>query len=445
MKYDLNRRKFIKSAVVGGLGVGLGSQVRAFNILPRYPLKDKFKIAIMGVNSRGSAHAKGFASLENAEVAYICDVDERALASGIDTVVKAGQKSKPKGVSDFRSALDDKSVDALTIAAPDHWHAPAAILGLKAGKHVYVEKPGSHNPSEAELLTQAVKKYNKTVQMGNQRRSWPLVIEAIQALHDGVIGRVYFARTWYTNTRPSIGQGKIIPVPSWLDYELWQGPAPRKPLKDNLIHYNWHWNWNWGTGEILNNGTHFIDLARWGLQVNHPVKAFSTGGRYQFQDDWQTPDTQIATFDFEDRKTISWEARSCNNRSINDMGAGVSFHGEEGTMEINDNAYKIFDNKGQVLKSADSAARANTTPTGPGIDFDLGHFQNFLDSIETGKAPHSAYADCSQSVLLCHLGNISYRIGRALNCDVENGHIKNDKEAMTLWRREYQPGWEPSL
>ncbi|MEO5600590.1 MAG: Gfo/Idh/MocA family oxidoreductase [Cyclobacteriaceae bacterium] len=445
MKNDLNRRKFLKSAIAGGLGAGISTQVHGFNILSAYPVQDKHRIAVMGVNSRGMAHAAGFASLKNAEIAYICDVDERALASGIEGVMKAGQKTKPKGVSDFRRALDDKSVDVLTIAAPDHWHAPASILGLKAGKHIYVEKPGSHNPSEGELLTQAAKKYNKVVQMGNQRRSWPRVREAIQALHEGAIGRVYFARTWYTNTRPSIGTGKIVAVPSWLDYELWQGPAPRKSFKDNLIHYNWHWNWHWGTGEILNNGTHFIDLARWGLDVDLPVKAFSTGGRYHYQDDWQTPDTQIATFDFEDRKTISWEARSCNPRGINDMGSGVSFHGENGTLEIKDNAYKIFNNNGDLVKSADSAGQATASQVGPGIDFDKVHFVNFLESIETGKTPHSTYSDCSKSVLLCHLGNISYRVGRALDCDPQNGHILKDDEAMKLWNREYQGGWAPTI
>ena len=262
---------------------------------------------------------------------------------------------KPKGIADFRKALDDKSVDILSIAAPDHWHAPAALLGLKAGKHIYIEKPGSHNPAEAELLVEAMGKYNtKVVQMGNQRRSWPAVKEAIKSLHDGVIGRVYYARAWYTNTRPSIGKGKIVSAPPNLDYELWQGPAPRKPYMDNLIHYHWHWRWNWGTGEVVNNGTHFIDLARWGLQVEYPTKVYSTGGRYQYQDDWETPDTQIATFDFEGGKTIAWEGRSCNQRGINDMGSGVSFHGEHGTLELHNNSYKIYDNKGKLMEANSS-------------------------------------------------------------------------------------------
>ena len=281
--------------------------------------------------------------------------------------------------------------------------------------------------------------------MGNQKRSWSRVKEAIQALHNGVIGRVYYARTWYTNTRATIGKGKPAPIPSWLDYELWQGPAPRKPFIDNLVHYNWHWRWHWGTGELLNNGTHYIDVARWGLNVNYPIKAYSTGGRYQYQDDWETPDTQVATFDFEGRKTISWEGRSCNQRSINDMGNGNSFHGEEGTLEINDNSYKIFNNKGEVVKSVDNASNVASNITGPGFDLDKDHFANFLDCLETGKAPNSIYSECRKSVLLCHLGNISYRVGRALDCDPTNGHVKNDAEAMKLWNRAYEPGWEMKI
>jgi len=281
--------------------------------------------------------------------------------------------------------------------------------------------------------------------MGKQRRSLLRVREAIQALHGGVIGRIYYARTWYTNTRPTIGIGKTTPVPSWLNYELWQGPAPRKPFKDNVVHYHWHWNWNWGTGEIVNNGTHFIDLARWGLNVNFPSKVYSTGGRYQYKDDWETPDTQVATFDFEGGKTILWEGRSCNPRGINDMGSGVSFHGEQGTLELKDNSYKIFNNKGELIKQADPTTNTTVAQTGPGFDLDKDHFANFLDCLETGKTPNSIYSDCYKSVLLGHLGNISYRVGRSLNCDPQNGHVKNDTDAMKLWSRQYESGWAPKI
>ena len=445
MKSHINRRSFIKTVATGGLGLGAVASAGVFNILSAYPLKDKYRVALMGVNGRGSQHALGFATLPNSEVAYICDVDSRAVERGIDVVMKAGQQNKPKGLGDFRKALEDKTVDALCIAAPDHWHTPAALLALKAGKHVYVEKPGSHNPAEAELLSQAAIKYGKVVQMGNQRRSWPRVQEAIAELHKGVIGNVYYARAWYTNTRPTIGTGKEISVPSWLDFDLWQGPAPRKSFKDNLIHYNWHWFWHWGTGEILNNGTHFIDLARWGLNVNYPIRAYSTGGRFQFKDDWQTPDTQVATFDFEGGKTILWEGRSCNQRGINNMGSGVSFHGEHGTLELLDNSYKIYDNSGKLAKSADPTTNIIVDQKGPGFDMDKDHFANFINGIDRGETLHSPYPEIAKSVLLCHLGNISYRCGRSLNIDNKTGHILNDNEAMKFWTREYERGWEPVL
>jgi len=445
MKNDINRRSFIKTVATGTLGLGAVTSVNAFNILSEYPVKDKYRIALMGVNGRGSQHASGYASLPNAEVAYVCDVDSRAISSGINTVMKAGQKNKPKGVADFRTALDDKSVDAISIAAPDHWHAPAAILALKAGKHVYVEKPGSHNPAEAELLSRASVKYDKVVQVGNQRRSWPRVQEAIAALHNGVIGNVYFARAWYTNSRPSIGTGKDVAVPEWLNFDLWQGPAPRKKFRSNLLHYNWHWFWHWGTGEILNNGTHFIDLARWGLDVNYPIRAYSTGGRFQYKDDWQTPDTQIASFDFVGGKSILWEGRSCNARGINNMGSGVSFHGENGTLELLDNSYKIYDNKNVLVKSAEPTTNTVVDQKGPGFDMDKDHFTNFINAIDKGDKLISPYPEIAKSVLLCHLGNISYRTGRALNIESATGHIVNDAGAMKYWSREYEKGWEPEL
>jgi predicted dehydrogenase len=444
MNHHINRRSFIKTVGTGSLGLG-ALPASAFNILSEYPAKDKYKIAVIGVNGRGTQHIQAFASLPNVEIAYICDVDSRAVANGIDATLKAGMKTKPIGVADFRKALEDKSVDAISIAAPDHWHAPAALLALKAGKHVYVEKPGSHNPAEAELLSQAAAKYGKLVQMGNQRRSWPRVQEAMAELHQGVIGKVYYARTWYTNTRPTIGTGKEASVPAWLDYDLWQGPAPRKTFKDNLVHYNWHWFWHWGTGELLNNGTHYIDIARWGLNVDYPIKAYSSGGRYQFKDDWQTPDTQVATFDFEDGKSIMWEGRSCNRRGINDMGSGVSFHGENGTLEVNDNSYKIFDNKNAVVKSVEPTSVMVSSQLGNGLAMDRGHFANFISGIDKGEKLFSPYPEIAKSVMLCHLGNISYRTGRALNIDNKTGRILNDADAMTYWKREYEKGWEQVL
>jgi predicted dehydrogenase len=331
------------------------------------------------------------------------------------------------------------------IAAPDHWHAPAAIMALQAGKHVYVEKPCSHNPREGELLVQAAGNADLVVQMGNQRRSWPKVVEAIQQLKDGAIGRPYLAKCWYANTRPSIGKGKKAPVPAGLDFDLWQGPAPRREFQDNLIHYNWHWFWHWGTGELLNNGTHFIDLCRWGLGVDYPARVSSGGGRYAYDDDWETPDTQLTYYDFDNETSIMWEGRSCNGQKIEGTSAGASFHGENGTLVIDGNGYTIHDNKGVEIKKVTAQKTNAIDTTGPGFDLDAGHLANFTDAIRTGKRPVSYIDDANISVHLCHLGNIAHRTQKVLHCDPETGRIKGDEDAMALWGRDYESGWEPNV
>ncbi|MEM9672713.1 MAG: Gfo/Idh/MocA family protein [Cyclobacteriaceae bacterium] len=440
----MRRRDFLKQTTAASTGAVLFTP-QPFSIFRKGLPNEKIVVAIMGTNSRGAALSRGFASLPQAEVAYICDVDDAAIAKGVEAATKAGQKNAPKGIKDFREALDDPALDALVIASPDHWHAPASIMALQAGKHVYVEKPCSHNPREGEMLVEAAKRYGKVVQMGNQRRSWPLVVEGIQALKDGVIGRPYYARAWYANTRESIGKGKPAPVPAGLDYELWQGPAPRRPYQDNLIHYNWHWFWHWGTGEILNNGTHFIDLCRWGLEVDYPTQVSSNGGRYAYDDDWETPDTQITTFDFEDNKTIAWEGRSCNGQPIEGMSASASFHGENGSMVILGNGYAIFDNKGKELKKVTYESAQALDTTGPGFNLDVDHLTNFYQGIRDGAELNSEIEDGNKSVLLCQLGNIAHRTKRTLTCDPSTGKILNDPEAMKLWGREYEPGWEPSV
>src|SRR5450759_1028163 len=444
-----NRRAFIKKAMTGAAAVSVGG------ILPGFSAKsygsilganDRINIAMMGVNSRGMALANTFAKQENVEIIYVCDVDSRAEAVCSGSIEKL-QNKRPTAMPDFRKALESKNLDVIVIAVPDHWHAPAAILASKAGKHVYLEKPCSHNPNEGEILVAAAAKYKNIIQMGNQRRSFPNIIAGIAELKAGVIGRPYFAKTWYTNNRPSIGRGKEVPVPSWLDYELWQGPAPRKPYKDNLIHYNWHWFWNWGTGEALNNGTHFVDLARWGLGVDYPVRVCSSGGRYRYQDDWETPDTQVITMEFNNNTSMTWEGLSCNGRPIEGSGVGVIFSGDNGSLRIDGgDAYSVFDLKGKLIKEVNSKtaidARNLSNPSG---DLDSVHIRNFLDGIRFGAQLNADILSGHKSTLLVQLGNIALRSGNTLHLDPSNGHIKNDPAAEELWSREYQPGWEPKI
>jgi predicted dehydrogenase len=381
--------------------------------------------------------------LPGSEVAYICDVEEKALAKGMKAA--AEQARGPKALVDFRKALEDKSVDAVVIAMPDHWHAPAAILACAAGKDVFVEKPCGHNPLEGELLVAAARKYRRIVQMGSQRRSWPNLTALVPQLRDGsLIGPVYFARGWYVNTRGPIGVGKEVPVPSGLDYELWQGPAPRRPFKDNVIHYNWHWFWNWGTTEACNNGTHEIDVMRWGMALDFPTRVESSGGRFHYKDDWESPDTQVASFAFEDGRSIIWEGRSCNGFRTEGLSRGVTFHGEQGSVLIDDDAYTVFDQKMKVVKKVEDKAEQSTVDTtGPGDRLDTYHILNFLDCVRSRQTPNADIEQGHRSVLLCHLANVAYRVGHTIRCDPKNGHILDDKAAQALWGRTYEPGWEP--
>jgi predicted dehydrogenase len=443
------RRTFIKKASSGAFALTLGGILPSFSAKSYQQIlgaNEKIRVACMGVNSRGLAVGKNFAHQKNCEVLHVCDVDKRAADVCIDAIQQI-QTIKPKATPDFRNALEDKDLDALIVTAPDHWHAPAALLACSAGKHVYLEKPCSHNPNEGEMLVKSAEKHKRILQMGNQRRSWPNVAAAIAELHSGVIGRPYFAKTWYTANRPSIGIGKETAVPEWLNYDLWQGPAPRKAFKDNLIHYNWHWFWHWGTGEALNNGTHMVDLARWGLNVKYPSKVSSTGGRYMYQDDWQTPDTQMINMEFDNNSMISWEGRSCNGKSIEANSVGVIFYAEQGSMVIESgNSYKIYDLKNNLVKEVKNNSTVDARNlSDPSKNLDALHILNFFDGIRLGTPLNSDILSGHQSTLLVQLGNISQRVGRSLDINPQNGHILKDKEAMKYWSREYQPGWEPKI
>jgi predicted dehydrogenase len=439
------RRNFLKAAAAGAMSAGIFRTFTARSYAAVTGANERIRVAVMGVNSRGMALAGSFARLKDAEIAYICDVDSRASERCIASLEKK-QGSPPKAAPDFRKALEDKELDVLVIATPDHWHAPAAILACKAGKHVYLEKPASHNPREGELAIEAAGKYRRLIQMGNQRRSWPNVIAAIDELKGGTIGRPYFAKGWYTNNRPSIGRGKETAAPQWLDYDLWQGPAPRRPYKDNVIHYNWHWFWHWGTGEALNNGTHMVDLMRWGLGVDYPVRVTSAGGRYRYQDDWETPDTQVITMEFANNTSMFWEGRSCNGHNIEGISCGVIFHGDTGSLVINGNAYTVYDLKNKVVKEVKAAKAVDSRDaSNPSADLDTIHIRNFLDGIRNGAKLNADILGGQQSTLLCQLGNIALRSGNTLNIDPANGRIKNDEAAMKYWQRDYQPGWEPAV
>jgi predicted dehydrogenase len=435
----MHRRTFVKQATMATAGLTIIN----FPIRGKNAPSNKVIVGVMGVNSRGAYLAKSYSQLPGCEVGYICDVEETALKHGMDALKDAPRK--PTVIKDIRRLVEQKDLDALVIAAPDHWHAPAALLGAAHGKFVYVEKPCGQNPYEGELLGKAVEKYGRRIQMGNQRRSMPTLIEAASLVSQGAIGHTYFAKSWYTNNRKSIGFGKKIPAPTTLDFELWQGPAPRKDYQDNLVHYNWHWFWHWGTGEACNNGTHEIDCCRWFLGLNFPSKVTSSGGRYAFKDDWQTPDTQVASFEFAEGKTITWESRSCNNFGVEGAGRGFIIYGDKGTLvNLGGGDYAIYDENNKLVKSVKSEVAADpTNPVSASGNLDLYHFDNFLKATKGEASLNAPVDEASKSILLCHLANIAQRTSGVLHCDPSNGHILHDDAAMALWRRTYEPGWEP--
>ncbi|MBS1669331.1 MAG: Gfo/Idh/MocA family oxidoreductase [Bacteroidetes bacterium] len=449
---EKSRRDFIKKTVKASTVVSIGG------ILPGFSAKsyasiiganERIQVAVMGVHSRGLALAENYASQKNGELIYICDVDKQSMDKCIRVVEKI-QNHRPKASPDFRKALEDKSLDAMVIATPDHWHAPAAILACKAGKHVYVEKPCSHNPHEGEMLVAASRKYNRKVQMGSQRRSWPNLVAAIHEIQNGVIGRPYFAKGWYTNNRLSIGIGKQTAIPSGLDYDLWQGPAPREPYRDNILPYNWHWFWNWGTGEALNNGTHMVDLMRWALAVEYPSSVRSGGGRYRYKDDWQTPDTQVITWEFPNNTFMEWEGRSCNGRTVEGSSVGAIIYGETGTLEMEvagGNSYRIYDLNNKLIKEVKNEVKIDARNTvDPSQALDALHIQNFFDAIRNGTSLNAEILMGHQSTLLCQLGNIAVRAGNiSFQTDPKNGHILNNEVANKFWKRDYEPGWEPTV
>jgi len=298
------RRDFIRKTAVGTTGIaigGMGFTARSYARI--MGSNERIHFAVIGVHSRGNAHIAAISKDPRGTVSHICDVDSQVLDKALN-YARSLKGNSPKGWNDIRKLLQVKDIDAITIAAPDHWHAPMAIMGVQAGKHVYVEKPSSHDIRENEMLITAWKKSGKLIQMGNQQRSAVTSAQGIQKIKDGIIGTPYHGRAWYANTRGSIGHGKVVPVPSNLNWELWQGPAPREKYRNNIVHYNWHWFRNWGTGEALNNGLHELDICRWAMNLAYPDEVQSAGGRFFYQDDWQYFDHQHLVYKYPGGKSL---------------------------------------------------------------------------------------------------------------------------------------------
>src|SRR3989442_6228957 len=438
----VTRREFLDALAVGAAGLAVGTTAKTS---PRIAgSNDRLNFAVIELNGRGYAHLSSLkANKAAARISHVCDVDSNILKKFADTVQREiGESAAVE--KDFRTILEQKDVDAITIATPDHWHAAMAIAGLQAGKHVYVETPCSHNPSEGEMLVQAQQKYGKLVQMGNQQRSSAHSKEIVEKIHGGVIGRPYLAKAWYSNVRKSIGTGKEAPVPAQLDWDMWQGPAPRRPYRDNVHPYNWHWFRIYGTGETLNNGTHEVDVCRWALGVDYPKRVTSSGGRYHFKDDWQFYDTLVASFEYEDAM-ISWEGKSCQGMKHYGRDRGSTIMGTLGTVLVDRDGYEIYDLKGiktsefkagSMTSSADLLGRDSMTDA---------HFANFIAGIRKGEKLNAPISVRNVAVTMLQLSNVAWAVHRELHLDTKDGRIQGDPEATKMWSREYEKGWAPHV
>lgn len=442
-----NRREFIKKSVAATLGI---SALGAVGFSPKSYARiiganDRLNVAIAGLGRRlGAFYEPIGLKSSNVNLLYLCD----AMQSQMPKAAKNFEKwidYQPKQEQNILKVLDDKEVDVLINATPDHWHAPGTWLALERGKHVYVEKPCSHNPHEGELLIALQKKYNKVVQMGNQQRSAPESREIIAAIHAGAIGKVYMAKAFYSNNRGPVPVAKQQAAPDGLDWELFQGPAPRKPYMHDTWDYNWHWyGWDYGTAETGNNATHELDVARWALQVDYPNEVMVVSGKMHYPEDgWTMYDTMDATFKFANGSIIQWEGKSRNNYKTYGTDRGTIIYGTEGSVYVDRGGYKQFDRTGKEIKSNLANNNEGGTVLGGGGDMSTTHVVNFFNAVRGIEKQNSNIEEGAVSTLLCHLANISSRVGENLICDPKNGHILNSDKGKALWSREYEKGWEP--
>jgi predicted dehydrogenase len=431
MNRHLHRRDFLETSSQAVKGVAaavvLGRSARTF------AANDTIRVAVVGLHGRGKDHISGFHKQDGVKIVALCDVDEGVLRKrASDYEALSGHPLKC--YRDMREVFDDKDIDAVSFATPNHWHALGGIWAMQAGKHTYIEKPCSHNLWEGRQLVKAARKYNRICQHGTQGRSSPAIREAVQKLREGVIGKLYLAKGMCYKWRPSIGKaGGPQPIPPDIDYTLWLGPAPQKPLLRRQLHYDWHWQWDYGNGDMGNQGVHEMDMARWGLGIGLPSRVQSMGGHYMFDDDQETPNTLICTFEYpEEGKMLQFETRHWITNYEGGFGAhggnniGVLFYGSEGYMELQYFSYKTYLGK-----------KREPGPSGSG---EGDHFSTFILAVRSGRREDLA-ADIEEGHLssaLCHLGNIAYRTRRTVRFDPAVEKIDGDEEATLLLTRTYR-------
>jgi predicted dehydrogenase len=438
----INRRKFMKTTGTGTAAVAAAAPFIAKGMAQDSP-NDRLNVAVLGIRSRGRAHARKFSAMPNVRVKTLCDPDETLFAERVaDIEERSG--TRPGTETDIRKVIEDKDIDIISIANQNHWHSLASIWACQAGKDVYLEKPISHNISEGRKAVEAARKYDRIVQAGTQRRSDPFFISAVDFMHSGKLGRVYLVRLQILRSRESIGRGKLVPIPEGVNYDLWLGPAPWRPFIDNRFHYNWHWFWETGNGETGNNGPHVMDLARWTLQkYDHPRKVQSVGGYYGFDCDQETPNTQLSALQYADGSLIQLDVRNLYTNRETPESFGTLFYGTEGWMKVTEDKWETFygrkDEPGPSMTREEAVAKLgeklNTRGTG-----DVPHFYNFIDAVRAHDR-RILTADVLEghlSTSLCHLCNVAYRVGESVVFDSEREDFIGNEEANRLLSRVYR-------
>ncbi|MBP7937359.1 MAG: Gfo/Idh/MocA family oxidoreductase [Phycisphaerae bacterium] len=424
------RRSFLKASATGVAGA---SSLKASPVARAAGANDRLVVGVIGCGGQGKGHAANIARAAGATLAYVCDPDDNRREEA------AKATGGPKAVKDLRAVLDDHSVDAVIIATPDHWHAPAALLAMEAGKHVYLEKPCSHNLREGRLLTEAVKRHRRVFQHGTQTRSNPGAIQAMRLLRDGIIGEVLMTKAWNIQRRQNIGHESPTEPPVGFDYDLWVGPAEMVPFRKNCHHYSWHWWYNFGTGDMGNDGTHEVDYARWALGVNtHPSRVTSVGDKLFFDDDQQFPDTMQVIFEYPGdgkvggKRTLVFEQRLWSPAQPYDTENGAEFYGTKGTMFFSKHGrFKVVGPGNKPLDVKINWGQGNSCDV---------HQQNWMECIRSGARPNSDVQGAHQTGVLIHLANIGARLGRPLRFDPATERIVGDEEANAMLSREYRAG-----
>jgi predicted dehydrogenase len=435
---NVNRRVFGKVAAGAGISVALSPLARVSGA------NDRIRIGVIGIRGRGGQLCSWFAGRKDVELAYLCDVDSRLFADRTKEVTEISGR-KPECVQDMRRILDDTEVDAVVIATPDHWHALATVWACQAGKDVYLEKPTCHSIWEGQKTIEAARKYDRVVQVGTQSRSGDYCREAIEYLRSGALGEIHFVRVLNSKVRGTIGFTPEGPVPEGVDYDMWLGPAPMRPFSENHFHYSWHWFWAYSGGDIINDGVHQIDLARWLAGVTLPESVSSTGGIYFFKDEQETPDTHVVNWDFPGLTMVFeqtlWTPYQKKTpiafRDLDDLpnwrfsGTRIEIYGSREMMFLSRHGggWQTFGEDGNPVR------------TQPGRFTNLEHIANFLDCMRSRKRPAADIEEGHLSTLLCHYGNLAYRCGRKLKIDSRTQGFVDDAEANVLIKRTYRAPW----